>query len=299
MTTPSAAASSSPAPSSIPSAPTPIATIDSPSAMITIRLWRSAKWPGESRQPPIPRRPPPAKSITSTTIHSDGLGGLVEQGADDQQHRRERGRDGERAGGLAHVDVLRGGREQPDVHEPHPEVGHAKSSASSSNAPGTASEASSIAIIAPKIASRTAQRRLSTSFVSHAYAAHAHQIDASTSMPRSSPPQDRSWASRAVTCVRAKTKTRSKNSSSGSTRLSDWFAAARRCGGTLAAVRAQQRDRVDGHAAARLPRDGGVPVQPVEVPAAVVALAGRDRVERPLDRGGVEQRADRAVRARA
>ena len=33
------------------SAPTPIATIDSPSAMITIRPWRSAKWPGSSRQP--------------------------------------------------------------------------------------------------------------------------------------------------------------------------------------------------------------------------------------------------------
>ena len=40
--------------------------------------------------------------------------------------------------------------------------------------------------------SRTLRRLLSTSFVSHAYAAHAHQIDASTSSPRSSPAQDRS-----------------------------------------------------------------------------------------------------------
>ena len=55
---------------------------------------------------------------------------------------------------------------------------------------------------------------------------------------------------------------------------------------------------MDRHATARLPRHGLVPVQPVEVPAAVLELAGGDRVERAVDRGRVEQGADRAVGAR-
>ena len=45
-------------------------------------------------------------------------------------------------------------------------------------------------------------------------------MSASTSSPRPRPAHDRSSASRAVTCVSAKTNTRSKNSSSGSTCLS-------------------------------------------------------------------------------
>ncbi len=36
--------------------PAPITTIDSPSAMITIAPWRSAKWPGTSFQPSAPNR---------------------------------------------------------------------------------------------------------------------------------------------------------------------------------------------------------------------------------------------------
>ena len=38
------------------STPTPIATIDSPSAMITIRPKRSAKWLGIIRQPSTPKK---------------------------------------------------------------------------------------------------------------------------------------------------------------------------------------------------------------------------------------------------
>ena len=42
--------------SSTPAAPIPIATIDSPRAMITISPWRSAKWPGTSFQPSEPKK---------------------------------------------------------------------------------------------------------------------------------------------------------------------------------------------------------------------------------------------------
>ena len=41
---------------SAPAAPTPIATIDSPRAMMMIRPWRSAKWPGTSFQPSEPKK---------------------------------------------------------------------------------------------------------------------------------------------------------------------------------------------------------------------------------------------------
>ena len=52
------------------SAPTPIATIDSPSAMITISPWRSAKWPGSSRHPPGSITSGPAMSNPSAAAHS-------------------------------------------------------------------------------------------------------------------------------------------------------------------------------------------------------------------------------------
>jgi hypothetical protein len=50
---------------------------------------------------------------------------------------------------------------------------------------------------------------------------HAHQSAASTSIPRKTPPAVASADIRLVTCVKAKTKTRSKNSSSGVTRGSN------------------------------------------------------------------------------
>ena len=48
----------------------PIATIDSPSAMITISEKRSAKCPGETRKPRTPKTYGPAKSSESATIHA-------------------------------------------------------------------------------------------------------------------------------------------------------------------------------------------------------------------------------------
>ena len=50
--------------------PVPIATIDSPSAMITISAKRSAKWPGETRKPFTPNTNGPAKSIASATTQT-------------------------------------------------------------------------------------------------------------------------------------------------------------------------------------------------------------------------------------
>jgi hypothetical protein len=78
-----------------------------------------------------------------------------------------------------------------------------------------------MAAIAPKIVSRAAFSSGSISLVSHVYAAHAHHSAASTMTARATPCQVVSSASIPVTCVIAKTKTRSKNSSSGVTRCSD------------------------------------------------------------------------------
>ena len=57
-------------------------------------------------------------------------------------------------------------------------------------------------------------------FVSQAYAAHAHQSTPSTSRPLTRPAHVGSATTRPVTCVIAKTKIRSKKSSSGVTRSS-------------------------------------------------------------------------------
>ena len=57
-------------PSTPASAPTPMATIDSPRAMITIRPWRSAKWCGTSFQPSDPNRYGPSMSSASAAIQS-------------------------------------------------------------------------------------------------------------------------------------------------------------------------------------------------------------------------------------
>src|SRR5262245_22849239 len=88
----------------------------------------------------------------------------------------------------------------------------------SPKASGTARAQTNIAPMTTNIAIRTSPSSGFRVFVSHAYAAHAHQSAASTTRPRSSPPQVGSRESSAVTCVIAKTKTRSKKSSSGVTR---------------------------------------------------------------------------------
>src|SRR4051794_30587728 len=89
--------------------------------------------------------------------------------------------------------------------------------ASRPKARGAASEAMSMAAIAANITMRTPPSSGSTVLVSHAYADHAHHSTLSSRPPRSTPPHVGSLCSRVVTSVKANTKTRSKNSSSGTT----------------------------------------------------------------------------------
>ena len=69
------------------------------------------------------------------------------------------------------------------------------------------------AAIAAKMISRVTALSTSMAFVIHAYADHAHQTIASTSAARANPSGLVSSRISAVTCVNAKTKTRSKKSS--------------------------------------------------------------------------------------
>src|SRR2546426_4976920 len=85
-------------------------------------------------------------------------------------------------------------------------------------APGAARETTSIAATAASMASRTAPSSGSTVFVSQANADQAHQSVPSNSAPRRRPPQVGLRVRKLVTCVMAKTTTRSKKSSRGVTR---------------------------------------------------------------------------------
>jgi len=80
-------------------------------------------------------------------------------------------------------------------------------------APGAARDTTSIAATAASTARRTAPSSGSRVFVSQAYADQAHQSMPSSTMPRRRPPQVGSRARKLVTCVMAKTTTRSKKSS--------------------------------------------------------------------------------------
>src|SRR3979490_2741657 len=74
--------------------------------------------------------------------------------------------------------------------------------------------------IASRSASRSVGAAVSCAFAAHTNADHAHQTRARTSIERPKPAHVRSWASSAVTCVTAKTKTRSQRSSTGLVRRS-------------------------------------------------------------------------------
>ncbi len=86
--------------------------------------------------------------------------------------------------------------------------------ASEPNAARVASATINMAAAAAKTANRTPPSSGSTVFVSQAYVPQAHHRTASRSAPRSSPSTVSLVARKPVTCVMAKTKTRSKNSSS-------------------------------------------------------------------------------------
>jgi hypothetical protein len=51
-------------------APMPMATIDSPRATITTRPWRSTKWAGAMRKPPVPASMGVSHSHANAAAHS-------------------------------------------------------------------------------------------------------------------------------------------------------------------------------------------------------------------------------------
>ena len=110
-------------PSTPASAPTPIATIDSPRATITMRPWRSAKWPATSRQPLVSMNSGPAMSNTSAAAHT-ATGLAVEERAGHQDRHADRGAHREADDGVAEPRVVAAGEdEQRDVRGPHAAVG--------------------------------------------------------------------------------------------------------------------------------------------------------------------------------
>ncbi len=72
------------------SAPAPIATIDSPRAMMMIRPWRSAKWPGTSFQPSDPNRYGPAHVEQQSERPQRALREPVEERGADQEPDADR-----------------------------------------------------------------------------------------------------------------------------------------------------------------------------------------------------------------
>ena len=152
-------------------APTPIATIDSPSAMSTISPWRSAKWCGTSRQPSVPMKQRPAH---------------VEQQRERPQRALQRAvgeRGGDRAGRtpiavltaspsteLAQRRVVAAGEEeQPDLRDADDRVGAGEDAARSRRTPsGRRARRPAAPPSRAKITSRTVPSSGSTTLVSHA-----------------------------------------------------------------------------------------------------------------------------------
>ena len=71
--------------------------------------------------------------------------------------------------------------------------------------------------VATRVTTRTPGWVVSAGFSVHVNCVHAHQISHPSRIDRRTPPGVRSWAVSAVSCVTAKTKTRSKNSSTNVT----------------------------------------------------------------------------------
>ena len=100
----------------------------------------------------------------------------------------------------------------------------AKSVASSSNASGSARPAMKISSVAAKRTALSVADSVSWALAAQTKADHAHQTSARTSIALPNPAHERSWASSVVTCVTAKTKTRSHRSSTGLVRRSSLIA---------------------------------------------------------------------------
>ena len=188
--------------------------------MMTISPCRSAKWPGCSRlQPSEPKKNGSAMSSASARAHTRVCAQPSRPAATTMRPTPTavppaRPRTDWRRAGLSRLAI----RNRPIWEKRTTPYAHAKSSASSPNAPGTQRATTSNAAIATNITSRTPPSSGSSTLVSQAYPTHAHQRTPRTSRPLASPAQVGSSAISAVHCVIARTKTRSKKSSSGVTR---------------------------------------------------------------------------------
>ena len=176
-------------PSTPASAPTPMATIDSPSATMTISPCRSAKWPGTSRQPLVSMNSGPAMSKTSAAAHTA---------------RRASPCTNDPATRIAAPIPVLAARPMTEWRSPGSSglattnrtmwatrtavYASANVVPRSPKASGTHSDVTSSAAIAAKSTSRTAPSSGSTTLVSHAYPTHDHHRSPSTTRPRPMPP---------------------------------------------------------------------------------------------------------------
>ena len=199
-------------------APTPIATIDSPNATITMRPWRSAKWPGANRQPLVSMNSGPAMSNASAVAHTA---------------RRAPPSRNEPEIRIAVAIAVLVARPTTEWRRPEssrlasmnnamwaartPPYARTRVTPRSPKAPGTHNDVTSSAAIAANSTRRTPPSSGSTTLVSHAYPTHDHHSSPSTTRPRPMPRQLGSFAISAVHCVMASTNTRSKNNSNGLT----------------------------------------------------------------------------------
>src|SRR5262249_28227102 len=153
----------------------------------------------------------------------------------------------------------------------------------SPNACGTASEATTSAPIAASSTTRTAPSSEAARLASHTYDSQLNHSAARIASPSKSPVHDGSCAMNPVTWVIAKTKTRSKKSSSGETRCSTSTSST--CLGDGGARGAQPRGlaQLRGLVGA-LPRE-------VVVLAPEVAVGGGLLVDRPVQLQVLAERA--------
>ena len=141
-----------------------------------------------------------------------------------ERRRREQGHarcraDAEPDDGAAQVRVVAAGHEEEhDLAHADDGIGAREQAGRVVEDVGDAEGGHESAAIAAMIASRTTPSSGSTTLVSQAYPTHAHQRTPSTSTPWARPSQVGLSAMSAVHWVSARTKTRSKKSSSGITR---------------------------------------------------------------------------------
>src|SRR2546423_10341117 len=168
--------------------------------------------PGHERREEPDREGNQPEHGLEAAVHEAGNGD--QRRADDR--RRRDAEDRQEEIGIA----TRGKCVERQLHQRHDQEGDAEDDTVTPNASGTARAPTNMAPLATSIVPQTRPSPGSTVFVSHAYAAHAHQSAVRSRRACSRPLQVGLLDSTVVTCVNAKTKTRSKKSSSGETRCS-------------------------------------------------------------------------------